>query len=104
MAWLRQVANGHDYICFRFGGRRFKRSLNTKDERTVRSKRIRLEDSDDGFRTWKRSENSMTAEGRGCHEPTIVASPFCCPRGEAGNRDATCPDRMVDNPATPSSH
>lgn len=28
--------------------------------------------SDDGFRTWKRSENSMTAAGRGCHEPTIV--------------------------------
>lgn len=28
--------------------------------------------SDDGFRTWKRSANSMTAEGRGCHEPTIV--------------------------------
>jgi len=28
--------------------------------------------SDDGFRTWKRSEDSMTAEGRGCHEPTIV--------------------------------
>ena len=28
--------------------------------------------SDDGFRTWKRSSNSMTAKGRGCHEPTIV--------------------------------
>ncbi|MCA9071660.1 MAG: exo-alpha-sialidase [Planctomycetaceae bacterium] len=28
--------------------------------------------SDDGFRTWKRSEDSMTAPGRGCHEPTIV--------------------------------
>ena len=28
--------------------------------------------SDDGFKTWKRSENSMTAKGRGCHEPTIV--------------------------------
>lgn len=28
--------------------------------------------SDDGFRTWKRSEDSMTAQGRGCHEPTIV--------------------------------
>lgn len=28
--------------------------------------------SDDGFRTWKRSANSMTAKGRGCHEPTIV--------------------------------
>lgn len=28
--------------------------------------------SDDGFRTWKRSADSMTAIGRGCHEPTIV--------------------------------
>ena len=28
--------------------------------------------SDDGFRTWKRSCDSMTAKGRGCHEPTIV--------------------------------
>lgn len=28
--------------------------------------------SDDGFKTWKRSSDSMTATGRGCHEPTIV--------------------------------
>ncbi len=28
--------------------------------------------SDDGFRTWKRSADSMTAKGRGCHEPSIV--------------------------------
>lgn len=28
--------------------------------------------SDDGFKTWKRSADSMTAPGRGCHEPTIV--------------------------------
>ena len=28
--------------------------------------------SDDGFHTWKRSADSMTAKGRGCHEPTIV--------------------------------
>ncbi|NQT15317.1 MAG: exo-alpha-sialidase [Planctomycetes bacterium] len=28
--------------------------------------------SDDGFKTWKRSSDSMTAPGRGCHEPTIV--------------------------------
>tara|TARA_R110002095_G_scaffold198174_2_gene177606 strand:- start:10 stop:1194 length:1185 start_codon:yes stop_codon:yes gene_type:complete len=28
--------------------------------------------SDDGFRTWKRSADSMTAQGRGCHEPAIV--------------------------------
>jgi len=28
--------------------------------------------SDDGFKTWKRSRDSMTAVGRGCHEPTIV--------------------------------
>lgn len=28
--------------------------------------------SDDGFRTWRRSTDSMTAPGRGCHEPTIV--------------------------------
>ncbi|WP_236973080.1 sialidase family protein [Membranihabitans marinus] len=28
--------------------------------------------SDDGFKTWHRSEDSMTTKGRGCHEPTIV--------------------------------
>ncbi|GMV90635.1 MAG: hypothetical protein AMXMBFR82_04130 [Candidatus Hydrogenedentota bacterium] len=28
--------------------------------------------SDDGFKSWKRSRDSMTAKGRGCHEPTIV--------------------------------
>lgn len=28
--------------------------------------------SDDGFRTWRRSSDSMTAPGRGAHEPTIV--------------------------------
>jgi len=28
--------------------------------------------SDDGFKTWQRSADSMTAKGRGCHEPTIV--------------------------------
>lgn len=28
--------------------------------------------SDDGFKTWHRSANSMTTDGRGCHEPTIV--------------------------------
>jgi len=28
--------------------------------------------SDDGFRTWKRSSDSITAPGRGCHEPTII--------------------------------
>lgn len=28
--------------------------------------------SDDGFRTWHRSVDSMTTQGRGCHEPTIV--------------------------------
>lgn len=28
--------------------------------------------SDDGFQTWRRSSNAMTALGRGCHEPSIV--------------------------------
>ena len=28
--------------------------------------------SDDNFRTWKESEDSMTAPGRGAHEPSIV--------------------------------
>ncbi len=28
--------------------------------------------TDDGGATWHRSENSMTAPGRGCHEPTVV--------------------------------
>jgi sialidase-1 len=31
--------------------------------------------SDDGFKTWRRSSDSMTAPGRGCHEPTIVELP-----------------------------
>lgn len=45
MAWLRQNPSGHFYICFRFGGRRFKRSLKTKSERVANSKRVRLEDT-----------------------------------------------------------
>lgn len=28
--------------------------------------------SDDGFATWHRSVDSMTAKGRGCHEPAVV--------------------------------
>lgn len=28
--------------------------------------------SDDGFQTWQRSRNTMTAPERGCHEPSIV--------------------------------
>lgn len=28
--------------------------------------------SDDGFKTWRESEDTMTAAGRGCHEPSIV--------------------------------
>jgi len=28
--------------------------------------------SDDGFHTWRRSSDSMSAAGRGCHEPAIV--------------------------------
>jgi sialidase-1 len=28
--------------------------------------------SDDGFKTWRRSTDGMTTEGRGCHEPSIV--------------------------------
>jgi sialidase-1 len=28
--------------------------------------------SDDGFRTWKQSEDTMTAPGRGAHEPSVV--------------------------------
>ncbi len=28
--------------------------------------------SDDGFRTWQMSEDTMTAPGRGAHEPTII--------------------------------
>ena len=28
--------------------------------------------SDDGFQTWKESEDTMTAPGRGAHEPSVV--------------------------------
>jgi hypothetical protein len=43
MAWLNRIPSGHYYVCFRFGGRRFKRSLKTKNERIANSKRVRLE-------------------------------------------------------------
>lgn len=45
MAWLQQVPSGCYHISFRFGGRKFKRSLKTKDHRTAKSKQIRLEDT-----------------------------------------------------------
>ena len=49
MAWLQQMPSGHYYICFRFGGRKFKRSLKTKSERTALSKKIRLDDLFEAF-------------------------------------------------------
>lgn len=45
MAWLQQVPSGFYHISFRFGGRKFKRSLKTKNLRTASSRKVRLEDT-----------------------------------------------------------
>jgi hypothetical protein len=42
MAWLHRVPTGHYYVCFRFGGRRFRRSLKTKNRRIAIRRRFVL--------------------------------------------------------------
>ena len=45
MAWLQSDPSGNYHICFRFGGRKFKRSLKTKSEKQARRNKARLEDT-----------------------------------------------------------
>lgn len=45
MAWLQQLPSGKFYISFRFGGRKYKRSLGTSDPRQAKSRKVRLEDT-----------------------------------------------------------
>ena len=73
--------------------------------------------SDDGFCTWKRSVNSMTAKGRGCHEPTIVELEdgrlYCLLRNtnrrqyvsyseDGGERWSTPTPSILDSPESPA--
>lgn len=45
MASLQQFRSGNSHITFHFGGKRFKRSLKTKDKRRAISLRARLEET-----------------------------------------------------------
>jgi hypothetical protein len=45
LAWLQQVPSGFYHISFRFGGRKFKRSLKTKNLRNASSRKVRMEDN-----------------------------------------------------------
>ena len=45
MAWLQQDPSGNYHISFRFGGRKFKRSLRTHREKEARTRVDRLEEN-----------------------------------------------------------
>jgi hypothetical protein len=45
MAWLQADPSGNYHVSFRFGGRKFKRSLRTKDAATAEGRRLRLEEN-----------------------------------------------------------
>jgi len=45
MAWLQADPSGNYHISFRFGGRKFKRSLGTKKEHEATARRVRLEEN-----------------------------------------------------------
>ena len=45
MAWLQTDPSGNYHISFRFGGRRFKRSLRTKSRREAEARRVRIEEN-----------------------------------------------------------
>ena len=47
MAWLQTDPSGNHHICFRFGGKKFKRSLRTRDRKKVSRKLVRLEETVD---------------------------------------------------------
>ncbi len=44
MAWIQQDPSGNFHISFRFGGRKFKRSLKTDLERHAKLSKLRLEE------------------------------------------------------------
>ena len=54
--------------------------------------------SDDGFKTWNRSKNTMTTTGRGCHEPSIVELKdgrlLCLMRTTMGRVYRSCSDDL----------
>src|SRR5210317_1487887 len=45
MAWLQAGPSGNYHVSFRFGGRKFKRSLRTKSESEAVGTRLRLEEN-----------------------------------------------------------
>ena len=46
MAWLQEdPTSGNQHICFRFGGKKFRRSLRTKDKKKATRKLNRLEET-----------------------------------------------------------
>lgn len=45
MAWLQPDPSGNYHICFRFGGKKFKRSLRTKNEKQAAAQKYRLEET-----------------------------------------------------------
>ncbi|HRX82162.1 MAG TPA: hypothetical protein P5307_24015 [Pirellulaceae bacterium] len=45
MAWLQADPSGNYHVSFRFGGRKFKRSLRTKDAANAEGRRLRLEEN-----------------------------------------------------------
>lgn len=47
MAWLQADPAGNYHVSFRFGGRKFKRSLRTKSGPHAEGRRLRLEEWDD---------------------------------------------------------
>ena len=47
MAWLQKYPSGDYHISFRFGGKKFKRSLRTKNKKRALTRQARLEDNID---------------------------------------------------------
>ena len=68
--------NNHDHVVLLSSGRILLPAHGIVGGGPYRGGKSKLESfvylSDDGFATWRRSANSMTAPGRGAHEPSIV--------------------------------
>ena len=45
MAWLQKDPSGNFHISFRFGGKKFKRSLRTQNQKQATSRKLRLEET-----------------------------------------------------------
>ena len=45
MAWIQTGTSGNYHVCFRYGGKKFKRSLKTKSEREALAKKFRIEET-----------------------------------------------------------